>query len=437
MTPKTLIAIRADLLDFTDDPGLTDVFAPGVRWRPDHWLMVEAGRIVGAQPAAQGSPGGDWRCIDHSGRIILPGFVDTHVHSAQIDVLGAWGTGLLQWLETHTFPAEQRMADPVHAMQISQMFLHGLLSHGTTSACIFPTVHAASVEALFEAAKSKHMRVVSGKVLMDRHAPPALCDGEPQVTAAISVDLIERWHGQSRIAYAITPRFAATSSDAQLRQAQQLLALAPDLYVQTHVAETQDECAWISRLFPQARSYLDVYEGYGLLTPRSVLAHGIWLDDLDRALLQTRGCHIAFCPTSNQFLGSGLFDWHRARAAGVGVSLASDVGGGTSLSMRRTMLGAYQVQAALQQRVTAWALLHAATRGAAAALHLSGEIGGLEPGQMADLAVWDWASQPIALRRQGVAMNLHDKLFAWITSGDETDLAETWVAGVRQYARGV
>jgi guanine deaminase len=342
---------------------------------------------------------------------------------------------LLDWLNTFTFPAEQRMADPVHALQMSQLFVHGLLSSGTTSACIFPTVHAASVEALFESAKARQMRIIAGKVLMDRHAPAALCDGDPQVTAAVSVDLIERWHGQGRIAYAITPRFAATSSEAQLRQAQQLLSLAPDLYVQTHVAENEAECRWIASLYPQARSYLDVYASYGLLVPRTILAHGIWLDDADRTVLRDSGAQIAFCPSSNLFLGSGFFDWHRARSGGVPVSLASDVGGGTSLSQRRTMLAAYQVQAGLHQRVTAWALLHAATRGAAQALHLSHEIGGLESGQIADLCVWDWATQPVALRRQSVAQDLHDRTFAWITSGDEADLAETWVAGVRQYAR--
>jgi guanine deaminase len=435
MSTAQRLAFRADLLDFTADPGLADTAPAGIRWRPDHWLMVEQGRIVGAQAASAGAPGDDWRRIEHPGRVLMPGFIDSHVHSAQVDVIGAWGTELLDWLQTHTFPAELRMADPVHALQMSQLFLHALVSHGTTSACIFPTVHAASVEALFEAAKARHMRVIAGKVLMDRHAPQALCDDEPQVTAAITVDLVERWHGQGRIAYAITPRFAVTSSEAQLRQARQLLGMAPDLYVQTHVAETQAECRWVAELFPQARSYLDVYDHHGLLVPRTVLAHGIWLDDADLAVLKERGGHIAFCPTSNQFLGSGSFAWHRTRAAGVPVSLASDVGGGTGLSMRRTMLGAYQVQAGLHQRVTAWALLHAATRGAAQALHLDHEIGGLAEGQMADLCVWDWGTHPLALRRQSVARDLHDRLFAWITSGDEADLAETWVAGVRQYAR--
>jgi guanine deaminase len=436
MTHPTRLALRADLLDFSADPGLDDPRGPGVRHRPDHWLMIEAGRIVDVQPAATLEPGDDWNRVDHRGRLLLPGFIDTHVHSAQTDVIGSWGTELLDWLDTYTFPAEARMADPVHALQLSQLFLHALLSHGTTTACVYPTVHAASVEALFEAAKSKGMRVIGGKVLMDRNAPAELCDGDPQRTAQVSVELIERWHGQGRIAYAITPRFAATSTPEQLQQAGQLLKLAPDLYLQTHVAENAAEVRWIAELYPQARSYLDVYAQAGLLGPRSIFAHGIWLDDTDRSALRDSGSQIAFCPSSNLFLGSGLFDWQQARAAGVAVSIASDVGGGTSLAMRRTLLDAYQVQAGLRNKVTAWALLHAATRGAAHALRLQDEIGSLEVGCMADLTVWDWAHTPLALRRQAVARDLHEKLFAWLTLGDEGDLVETRVAGIRQFTRG-
>ncbi len=431
MTPVRL-ALRGDLVDFTADPGLDDLHPGGVRHRPDHWLLIEDGRIVGAQTEA---PGPDWRCVDHRGRLILPGFIDTHVHSAQTDVIGSWGTELLDWLQTHTFPAELRMAEPVHAMQLSQLFLHGLLSHGTTSACVFPTVHTASVEALFEAAKSRGMRIIGGKVLMDRHAPEDLCDESLDAARRETEELIERWHGLGRIAYALTPRFAPTSSDAQLALTGELLRSAPDLYLQTHVAENRAEVQWVAELFPQARSYLDVYAQHDLIGPRSIFAHGIWLDDADRRVLHDAGAQIAFCPSSNLFLGSGLFDWHLARDAGVAVSLASDVGGGTSLSMRRTMLDAYRVQAGLQRKVTAWALLHAATRGAAQSLHLSQEIGSLEAGTLADVCIWDWAHTPLALRRQTLARDLHDKLFAWLTLGDEGDLVETWIAGVRQYVR--
>jgi guanine deaminase len=426
-------ALKGDLLDFTAEPALDDPASPAVRWRPAHWVLVEHGRVAAVQPH---DPPEGWPRIDHGGCLVLPGFIDTHVHSAQLDVIGAWGTRLLDWLHTHTFPAEQRMADPAHAARVSATFLDALLAVGTTSACVFPTVHAVSLDALFEAAQARGMRLVGGKVLMDRHAPAALCDeADPQVAERVCRAQIERWHGQGRLAYAVTPRFAPTSSQAQLAMAGRLLASTPGLYLQTHVAENVQEVQWVRELFPQARSYLDVYAHHGLLGPRSILAHGIWLDDADRAQLHEAGAQLAFCPSSNLFLGSGLFDWRGAREAGVAVSVASDVGGGTSLSMRRTLLSAYQVQAGLQRRVTAWALLHAATRGAAQALQLGHEMGSLEPGTHADFCVWGLASHPVARHRQAVARDLHDRLFAWITLGDEEDLVETWVAGTRQYAR--
>jgi guanine deaminase len=431
----TRIALRGDLLDFVAAPLRADRDSPAVRWRPGHWLLIEGASIVGAQSAA---PDVTWRRIDHAGKLILPGFIDTHVHSAQLEVIGSWGSQLLDWLETYTFPAEHRMIDPVLAQQGSKLFLHALLAHGSTSAVVFPTVHKASVDALFEGALQRGMRLIAGKVLMDRHAPKTLCDDIDDVDSAERdcLELIARWHGRGRLAYAVTPRFAPTSSDAQLAMAGRLLASRPGLYMQTHVAENPDEVRWVADLFPKARSYLDVYERHGLLNERAVLAHGIWLDDTDRALLARRGAQIAFCPSSNLFLGSGLFGWAAVEDAGVAISLASDVGGGTSLSMQRTMADAYKVQAMAGTKLSAWALLHAATRGAATALSLNHEIGSLEGGCSADLCIWDWAGSPVAQRRQQVARDLHEKVFAWITLGDERDLIETWVAGECRYRRG-
>jgi guanine deaminase len=428
------VALRGDLLDFVAAPERAAPESPAVRFRPDHWLLVEDGRVVGAQRTA---PGEGWQRVDHAGRLILPGFVDTHVHSAQLEVVGSWGAQLLDWLETYTFPAEQRMADPDHAREASDFFADQLLAHGTTSAVVFPTVHRASVDALFEAASARGMRLVAGKVLMDRHAPLTLCDDIDDVDSAESdcEALIARWHGRGRLAYAVTPRFAPTSSDAQLAMAGRLLARHPGLYLQTHVAENPAEVKWVAELFPHARSYLDVYERHGLLNERAVLAHGIWLDDADRARLHALGAQIAFCPTSNLFLGSGLFGWAAAEDAGVAISLASDVGGGTSLSMIRTMAAGYQVQALAGTRLSAWALLHAATRGAAQALGLAHEIGSLEAGAAADLCVWDWAGSELACRRQQAAQGLHEKVFAWMMLGDERDLVEAWVAGVCRHRR--
>ena len=426
-------ALRGDLLDFVARPARADVHSPAVRLRPGHWLLIEAGRIVGAQP---GAPDAGWQRVDHAGRLILPGFIDTHVHSAQLDVIGSWGAQLLDWLDTYTFPAEMRQADAAQATATAALFLDALLAHGTTSAAVFPTVHASSVDALFGAAEARGMRLITGKVLMDRHAPEGLRD-DVERSQRNSQALIERWHGRGRLAYAVTPRFAPTSTDAQLAMAGELLRGSREgLYMQTHVAENPAEVKWVTELFPQARSYLDVYERFGLLNERAVLAHGIWLDDADRALLHARGAQIAFCPSSNLFLGSGLFGWAVADAAGVAVSLGSDVGGGTSLSMQRTMADGYKVQALAGTKLSAWDLLHAATRGAARALQLGGEIGTLDTGATADLCVWDWASGAVAQRRQQVARDLHERVFAWIMLGDERDLVESWVAGVCRHRRG-
>jgi guanine deaminase len=427
------LALRGDLLDFNAAPALHGTSMHGVRWRPDHWLLVENGRIAGVQPGAQ-LPDPGWARVDHGGHLILPGFIDTHVHSAQLGVIGSYGTELLDWLNTYTFPAERAWADAELARAGSAQFLDALLAHGTTAAVVFPTVHPVSVDALFSAASERGMRLIAGKVLMDRHAPDGLRD-DVEMAERECRELIARWHGRGRNAYAVTVRFAPTSTPGQLAMAGRLCAEDATLYLQTHVAENRAEVAWVAELFPEARSYLDVYEQAGLLYRRSVLAHGIWLDGADRALLTARGAQIAFCPSSNLFLGSGLFDWQRNADAGVTVSLASDVGGGTSLSMQRTMADAYKVQALAGNKLSAWALLYAATRGAAYALELDAEIGSLEAGRMADLCVWDWAVGDVARRRIELARDLHERLFAWVTLADERCLAAAYIGGVPRHVR--
>lgn len=352
-----------------------------MRFDRDHWLLIEDGRIVGRQAA---EPDESWARDDHAGRLVLPGFIDTHVHCPQLEVIASYGSELLDWLERYTFPAEAAFADPARSRAGAEVFLDALLASGTTSAVVFPTVHKVSAEALFEGAAARGMRLVTGKVLMDRHAPDGLRDDVEQAERDC-VDLIDRFHGQGgpyqRLAYAVTVRFAPTSTPAQLAMAGALCRADASLYMQTHVAENRAEVDWVARLFPEARSYLDVYERVGLVHERAVLAHGIWLDDADRRLLAARGAQVAHCPSSNLFLGSGLFDWP---GAGFNVSLASDVGGGTSLSLPRNLLDAYKIQALRGARLTAWVALHAATRGAAGALRLGGEIGGLSAGQAAD-----------------------------------------------------
>ena len=425
------LALRGDLLDFNAAPAWGELDSAAVRFQPDSWLLIENGRIVGTQSAA---PDASWQQQDHSGRLILPGFIDTHVHCPQLDVIASYGTELLDWLERYTFPAECRYADPALAASGAARFLDALLAHGTTSAVVFPTVHKTSVEALFEAAQARGMRLITGKVLMDRHAPPALLD-DVAGAERDCIDLISRWHGQGRLAYAVTPRFAPTSSPAQLAMAGALCRADDSLYMQTHVAENRAEVRWVAELFPEARSYLDVYARVGLLHPRALLAHCIWLDEEDKRVLAASGAQVAFCPSSNLFLGSGLFDWPAARAAGLAVSVASDVGGGTSLSLQRNLLDGYKVQALLGHRLSAWAGLHAATRGAADALGLAPEIGHFGVGTLADVCVWDWAVGPVAEARDAVVQSLHERVFAWMALSDERNLVASYVAGHPRFIR--
>ena len=423
------LAVFGDLLDVTApcpaDADL-DTPPPTVRWRPQHWLLIENGRIKAIQPEA---PDASWPRDERPGRLILPGFIDTHVHAPQLDVIASYGTELLDWLNRYTFPAEKAWADPAVAAAGSARFLAQLLAHGTTAALVFPTVHKCSVDALFGAAEARSMRLITGKCLMDRHAPDGLRDTVADAERD-SLDLIQRWHGQGRNAYAHTVRFAPTSSEAQLDLAGDLLAAHPGSYLQTHVAENRAEVEWVRQLFPSSRSYLGVYEQHRLLGPNSTLAHGIWLDENDRAALRATGSVVAHSPTSNLFLGSGLFDWRSRAAEGVRLSIASDVGGGVSLSMHRTLAAAYQVAALQGQRLDAFTLLHAATAGNAESLNLGHEIGRLEPGLVADFCCWRWADEGSVLaHRLAISQSLHERLFAWLMLGDERLLDGVWVAG--------
>jgi guanine deaminase len=283
---------------------------------------------------------------------------------------------------------------------------------------------------VFEAALEQGMCLLAGKVLMDSNAPRTLCD-DVERAERDCVELIQAWHGRGRLRYAVTPRFAPTSSAAQLAMCGRLLREFEGLYMQTHVAENQAEVRWVRELYPQSRSYLDVYAGFGLLGRRSVLAHGIWLDDTDRALMAERGSTVAFSPSSNLFLGSGLFDWARADRAGMRVTVASDVGGGTSLCQLRSLADAYKVLALQGQRLSAWRAFHAVTRGAAEALDLGGELGHFEPGAWGDVVVWDWAVGEVQAHRVGLARDLHERLFAWMTLADERNVRAVYVGGRR------
>jgi len=428
------LVLWGDVLDFTADPGFAlPKESPGVRWRPDHAVLIEQGRIVAVRPRAQ-ALSADWQSApvqDHRGQLIMPGFIDTHVHCPQLDVIASFGTELLDWLNTYTFPAERRYADLQVSREGAERFVQALWAHGTTSAVVFPTVHKVSAQALFEVASAHHMRMITGKVLMDRHAPDGLRDDVDQAERDC-VDLIDQWHGQQRQAFAVTVRFAPTSTPEQLTMAGRLCQTYAGTFMQTHVAENRDEVRWVAELFPDARSYLDVYDRDGLIGPRAVLAHGIWLDERDRAVICEHGAQIAHSPSSNLFLGSGLFDWAQAQREGVNVSLASDVGGGTSLSMLRNMADAYKIQALQGTRLTAWKAFYTATLGAARSLGLADEIGQVEPGLMADLTVWHWAHGDVAIHRDQLAQassDLHERVFTLMTLGDERNLQTTLVAG--------
>lgn len=428
----TVHAIRAELLAVRADPALAGRGA--IVHHPDGLLLIEDGHVAAfgdhATLAAR-HPGVS--VTDRRGLLLVPGFVDIHVHYPQTERIAAHGAQLLDWLERHIFPAELAFADRAHADRVAAFFLDELLRNGTTSALVFATVHAQSVDALFEAALARAMRIVSGKTLMDRDAPAGLCDTAASGRAE-SEALIARWRGRGRLGYAVTPRFALTSTPAQLASAGELLAAHPDALLHTHLSENLGEIAAVGAAFPDARDYLDVYARHGLVGPRSVFAHGVHLDDDAMGRLSRAGSAIAFCPTSNLFLGSGLFDLARADAHGVRVGLGTDVGAGTSFSLLHTAGEAYKVCQMRGASLDPFRALWLATGAGAAALAIGDKVGGLAPGQEADFVLLDPAATPLLTRRTA-GISLAEKLFALQILGDDRAVAETWVAGKRAHAR--
>jgi len=433
MTPSApssppLAAVRGEIVHFLADPAADpralEHFADGV-------LIVRDGHVAECGPATAllaklpaGTP-----LADHRGKLILPGFVDTHVHYPQTDIIASHGEQLLEWLEKYTFPAERRFADPAHAAEVAGFFCDELLRNGTTTAAAFATVHPASVEALFEAAQQRRMRLITGKVLMDRNCPDFLRD-TAETGYADSQALIERWHNRDRLLYAITPRFAPTSTPAQMALAGRLFREHPGVFLQSHLAENRAEVAWVAQLHPEARSYLDVYERAGQLGMRALFAHCLWLDDSDRRRMAERGAAMSFCPTSNLFLGSGLFDLARARALGVRVGLGTDVGGGTSLSMLQTLNEAYKVLQLGGQSLSAASGFYLATLGGAHSLYLDDRIGNFASGKEADFVVLDPRATPLLARRSAACATLEERLFVLMMLGDDRAVAATYVMGV-------
>ena len=364
-------------------------------------------------------------------RIIAPGFVDLHIHYPQTDVIGSPADGLLPWLENYTFPHESRFSDSAYAAEVAKFFIDELLRNGVTTAFTFCTSHPGSVDALMTEAQARRMRMVAGKVLQDRNSPDGVRDQTEQ-SLIDTETLINRWHGKDRLGYAITPRFAPTSSAAQLRGAGELAAKYPSVWIQSHVAENHDEIRWVKELFPESRSYLSVYDEFGLMRERSVYAHCIYFDENDRAMMRERNVAAAVCPTSNLFLSSGYFDFALADQAGFQYGLASDVGGGTSFSPFRTMLEAYYVgregHAKQGQSLSPQALWWQHTAGAARGAGLEGVVGNLQPGCEADFVVLNPKATPLIARRTSQARNLDELLFAMIVLGDDRLIERTVIA---------
>lgn len=416
--------IRGRVLDFHADPAET---GDSHRYLEDGAILVEDGiiRAVGDHATLR-QPGLEE--IDHRPHLILPGFIDPHIHFPQVQVVASWGAQLLDWLNNYTFPAEAEYADPAHANRMAGRFLDLLTAHGTTSAVAFCSVHATSAEALFTAAEARNMAMIAGKVMMDRNAIPAVQD-TPQQGYDDSKRLLEKWHGRGRQRYAITPRFAITSSPEQMHAAGTLAAEHPDCHVQTHMSENLDEIALTKRLYPTARDYLDVYEKYGLLSENLLLGHCIHLEPREIARMAETGSRAVFCPTSNLFLGSGLFDEAGLRAAGVTSGIATDVGGGSSYSMLQTLNEGYKILQLRGQKLTPLSAFHWATRGNAVALGMADQIGTLAKGSEADLVVLDARATPAMALRMERAATLSEELFILQIMGDDRAVAQTYVAG--------
>ncbi|MBI6630100.1 guanine deaminase [Pontibaca salina] len=424
MTEKTILT--GQVLSFDGCPFDGEATAAA---QLDEAICIQNGHIVAVGTAERlkaDAPG--VRVVDHGARVIMAGFVDAHVHYPQTAIIASWGKRLIDWLNTYTFPEEMRFGDADYASEIANRYLDLTVAHGVTTMCSYCTIHPASVEAFFGAAQARGQRVVAGKICMDRNAPEGLRD-DVQSAYDDSKALIARWHGVDRLGYAITPRFAPTSSPAQLSALGALWREHPDCLMQTHLSEQVDEIAWVRELYPDARDYLDIYETHGLLGARAVYGHSIHLEPRERDRLAETGAALAHCPTSNSFIGSGLFDMTGLIAQGQRIGLASDTGGGSSFSMLRTMAAAYEVAQLRGHALHPAQLLWLATVGSARALHLDHLIGNAVVGNEADLVVLDLASTPAIAQRANRAGDIWEAVFATIMMGDDRAIADVWIGG--------
>ncbi len=427
-------AYRAAILHSIADPALVGD-AQSYEYFEDGVLVVDNGHVAKVGHAKDLLPTlKGVELIEYRDALITPGFIDTHIHYPQTGMIAAYGEQLLDWLNTYTFPTEKQFADPAHAADVANIFLKELLRNGTTTALVFASVHKQSVDAFFTASEALNLRMIAGKVMMDRNAPDYLTD-TAQSSYDDSKELIERWHGKARLHYAVTPRFAPTSTPEQLTAAGKLLQEYDGLYMHTHLSENVDEIAWVKALFPQQKGYLDVYDHFQLLSERSMFAHGVHLCDEECQRLAETGSAVSHCPTSNLFLGSGLFNLKQAEQFGVNVGLGTDVGAGTSFSMLQTLNEAYKVQQLQRNKLSPFKSLYLATLGGAQALRLDDKIGSFASGNDADFIVLDYHATPLLSYRLQQAKDLEEKLFVLMTIGDDRAVQETFAAGQSVHKR--
>lgn len=429
-----ITVVRGQFLDIQHAVWQPEDIAQHIRYIEDGLLITEQGKITwfGTWQDAQAHLPQNVPIEHYPEKLILPGFIDTHIHFPQTEMVGAYGEQLLSWLNTYTFPTELKFKDQTYAQEIAQFFTQELVKNGTTTALVFCTVHPESVDALFEEAQKLNMRLIAGKVMMDRHAPEDLCD-TPETSYTESKQLIEKWHKNGRCLYAITPRFAPTSTPEQLKKAQQLKQEFPDTYIHTHLSENKDEIAWVKSLFPEQSSYLNVYHHYGLTGKQSVFAHCVHLEDAEWTCMHETQSSIAFCPTSNLFLGSGLFPLQKAWDNQVKVGLGTDIGAGTSFNTLQTLNEAYKVQQLQGNKLSAFEAFYHATLGGAQALNLDHQIGNFNLGKEADFVVLDLNATALQTLRQSRTQSLEERLFALFTLGDDRNICATYVYGKKVY----
>ncbi len=434
---SAMFAVRGRIVYLTGDPFIEPA-EKCLHYHEDGLLLIDAGIITACGEASQllSTLPADVAIHSYPHGIILPGFIDTHIHYVQTDMIGSYGEQLLDWLETYTFPEELKFSDPVHCKKVATRFMDELLKSGTTTAMVFCAVYPESVDALFEEAQARNVRLIAGKVLMDRNAPKALQDTAQQGYDD-SKKLIQKWHGKDRLLYAITPRFAPTSSPEQLQAAAQLWREHPTTYVQSHISENKQEVSWAASLFPERKNYLDIYHHYALTGKRAVYAHGIHLQEEEFQCCHDTGTSLAHCPTSNMFLGSGLFDLSLAKNKNrpVEVGLGSDVGAGTSFSLLVTLNEAYKVAQLRNVSLDAIKLLYLATLGGARALSLEDKIGTLEAGKEADFIVLNMHATKLMQERMNRVHSIEEVLFLLTVLGTEETVEATYVAGTLVYKK--